>query len=246
MDNHQERYIDGAISNELFRKLVHTEKLAELGRMSAGVAHELNAPLSVIAAASQMILREADMPESAREMVERISIEALRLSQLTKGILNFSSQEDDSADTDINLVVGFVLDFLAFEASTRAVSIKRNLDYRLPLITLNPNQFKQVLFNVIMNALQAMEDSNDAQLTVETMADSDNAINVIISDNGCGIAREHLSSIFHPYFSTRKSNQGTGLGLFLTKRLVENMGGRIEVLSRQGYGTTFTLAFPIE
>ena len=94
MDTPADRHIDEAISQELLKQLAYNEKMAELGRISAGVVHELNAPLSVIISASQMIMREADVPEFVREMVARISSEALRLSQLTRGLLNFSSQDE--------------------------------------------------------------------------------------------------------------------------------------------------------
>lgn len=237
--------INSDINEDVLKKVVYYEKMAELGKVSAGVIHELNAPLSVISSASQMILRETDIPESVREMVSRIGTEAQRLAQMTRGILSFSSQDETVGEVDINLTVGFVLDFLSYEAARRSISIVRQLDFRLPSIEAKTNQLKQILFNIIMNALQAMGEDQGI-LTVETMAYSDHEICIMISDNGKGIPQEHLAEIFEPYFTTKDGKEGTGLGLYVAKTLTEDMGGRIEVFSKAGVGTTFTLAFQID
>jgi signal transduction histidine kinase len=238
------RHNDGAINQELLKQLAYNEKMAELGRISAGVVHELNAPLSVITSAAQMIMREPDVPEFVREMVGRISSEAQRLSQMTRGLLNFSSQEETGGDTDVNLTVGFVLDFLDYEAARRGVTLQRNLDYQLPMIKADSNQLKQILLNLIMNALQAMEDGG-GKLLVETVAASEGEISIVIGDSGPGIATDTLPKIFQPWFTTKKPGEGTGLGLFVTKTLVENMGGRIEVKSELDEGTQFTVTFAV-
>src|ERR1039457_890664 len=122
------------ISSEVLKQLAYNEKMSELGRIAAGVVHELNAPLSVIVSASQMIMREEGVPESVREMIDRISTEAQRLSQMTRGILSFSSHEEAGGDADVNLTIEFVLDFLCYEAARRGVSLMRNLDHRLPVV----------------------------------------------------------------------------------------------------------------
>jgi signal transduction histidine kinase len=246
MDTPADRHIDGAISQELLKQLAYNEKMSELGRISAGVVHELNAPLSVIISASQMIMREADVPEFVREMVARISSEALRLSQLTRGLLNFSSQEETESggEADVNLTVEFVLDFLGYEAARRGVTLLRKLDYHLPVVEVGANLLKQVLLNIIMNALQAME-AEGGSLMVETMAPEAGKVSIVIVDTGPGIPAESLSRIFEPYFTTKKPGEGTGLGLFVTKRLVENLGGSIEVRSTEGEGTTFIVTLAV-
>ncbi|HTP64542.1 MAG TPA: HAMP domain-containing sensor histidine kinase [Geobacteraceae bacterium] len=247
MDTPADRHIDGAISQELLKQLAYNEKMSELGRISAGVVHELNAPLSVIISASQMIMREADVPEFVREMVARISSEAMRLSQMTRGLLNFSSQEetDSGGVADINLTVGFVLDFLGYEAARRGVTLLRKLDYHLPVVKVGANLLKQVLLNIIMNALQAMENGGGS-LMVETMAPEAGKVSIVIVDTGPGIPAASLTRIFEPYFTTKKPGEGTGLGLFVTKRLVENLGGSIEVRSTEGEGTTFVVTFSVD
>lgn len=239
-----DRHIDGAISQELLKQLAYSEKMSELGRISAGVVHELNAPLSVIISATQMIMRETDMPEFVREMVARISSEALRLSQLTRRLLNFSSQEDTEpgGEADVNLTVEFVLDFLGYEAAKRGVKLLRKLDYHVPVVKIGANLLKQVLLNIIMNALQAME-MEGGSLMVETMAPGAGNVSIVIADTGPGIPAASLVRIFEPYYTTKKPGEGTGLGLFVTKRLVEGLGGSIEVRSTEGEGTTFIVTF---
>lgn len=244
MKDSSARHSDEAIiTSDLLRQLAYNEKMAELGKISAGVVHELNAPLSVIISASQMIMREEGVPEPVLEMISRISSEAQRLSQLTKGLLNFSSHDDTIGDTDLNLTIDFILNFLNFEAARRAVVVLKQFDFTLPSIRLDANILKQILLNIIMNALQAMEDGG-GKLLVETAAAGNDAVCFTIADNGPGIQAETINRIFDRYFTTKKPGEGTGLGLFVTKNLIENMGGKIEVASRGGGGTTFTVTLP--
>jgi signal transduction histidine kinase len=238
-----DRHIDGSISNELLKQLAYNEKMAELGRIAAGVVHELNAPLSVIISASQMIMREEGVPESAREMIDRISTEAQRLSLMTRGILSFSSHEEPCGDADVNLTVEFVLDFICYEAARRGVSLMRNLDHRLPVVRVDSNVLKQIVINIAMNALQAME-TEGGRLLVESKDLNNSEVCIAIADTGPGIAAESLARIFEPYYTTKRPGEGTGLGLFVTKTLVENLGGRIEVSSAVGEGTTFIITLP--
>jgi signal transduction histidine kinase len=239
------RHSNGAISEDLFRQLAYNEKMAELGRISAGVVHELNAPLSVIVSASQMIMREEGVPEFVREMIDRISAEAQRLSQMTRGILSFSSHEETRGDADVNLTIEFVLDFLCYEAARRGVSLMRNLDHQLPVVRVDSNVLKQIIINIAMNALQAME-LEGGSLLVESRALNSSEVCIVIADTGPGIAADALARIFEPYFTTKRPGEGTGLGLFVTRTLVENLGGRIEVSSAVGEGTRFTVTLPAD
>lgn len=235
------RHTEATISEDLLTQLVYNEKMAELGRISAGVVHELNAPLSVITSASQMILREEELSDFVREMVARISRQ--RLSQLTRGLLSFSSHDETIGQVDVNLTIDFVLNFLSFEAARRGVTIMPTLDHRLPVVNADGNVLKQIILNIVMNALQAMEE-NGGKLLVESVAPNDQEVCIVISDTGPGIPAETLVQIFEPYFTTKKAGDGTGLGLFVTRTLVEKMGGRIEVSSSAGEGTTFSITLP--
>jgi signal transduction histidine kinase len=240
------RHSDEAIiTTDLLRQLAYNEKMAELGKISAGVVHELNAPLSVIISASQMIMREEGVPEAVLEMIARISSEAQRLSHLTKGLLNFSSHDETVGEVDLNITVDFILNFLNYEAARRGVIVLRKFDYTLPVIRLDANLLKQILLNIIMNALQAMENSG-GKLLVETAAAGSDNVCFIIADNGPGIPVKTIDRIFDRYFTTKKPGEGTGLGLFVTKSLIENMGGEITVTSTSGGGTTFTVTLPVQ
>ncbi|MEI6206624.1 MAG: HAMP domain-containing sensor histidine kinase [Desulfuromonadales bacterium] len=235
---------DGAITTDLLRKLAYNEKMAELGKISAGVVHELNAPLSVIISASQMIMREEGVPEVVLEMVDRISSEAQRLSHLTRGLLNFGSHDETIGEVDLNLTVDFILNFLNFEAARRGVIVLKQLDYTLPVIRLNSNLLKQILLNIIMNALQAME-NDGGKVLIETATAGGDHVCFTITDNGPGIPAESIDRVFDRYFTTKQPGDGTGLGLFVTKNLIKNMGGTITVTSRNGGGTTFTVTLPV-
>jgi len=235
---------DSVITPDLLRQLAYSEKMAELGEISAGVVHELNAPLSVIISASQMIMREEGVPVAVQEMISRISLEAQRLSHLTKGLLNFSSHDDSTVEVDINHTVEFILNFLNYEVARRGIIVLKQLDYTLPFIFLNPNLLKQVLLNIIMNALQAMGHEG-GKLIIETATFGNRYICVSIADNGPGIPSESIGKIFDRYFTTKKSGEGTGLGLFVTRKLIESIGGEIKVSSRLGGGCHFSVLLPI-
>ncbi|MHB8122429.1 MAG: sensor histidine kinase [Desulfuromonadaceae bacterium] len=235
---------DAIVSSDMLRQLAYNEKMAELGKISAGVVHELNSPLSVIISASQMIMREEGVPEGVLEMISRISSEAQRLSHMTKGLLNFSSHDETVGEADLNITTDFILTFLNFEAARRGVIVLKQLDYTLPTIRIDANMLKQILLNIIMNALQAMEQSG-GKLLVETASAGSDGVCIIIVDNGPGIPAGSLERIFDRYFTTKGPDEGTGLGLFVTKKLIENMGGNIEVASESGRGTTFTVTLPV-
>ncbi|GLI38728.1 HAMP domain-containing histidine kinase [Geobacter hydrogenophilus] len=235
---------NGNAEGEFLELLAFNEKMAELGRMTAGVVHELNTPLSVIVSATQMILREEELPEFVREMVERVNEEAHRLAELTKGVLSFARQEGTGrAEADVNQVIGEVMTFLRFEAGKRSIGIVEDMDYRLSFIAADGNRVKQVIINLVMNALQAMGEGGT--LFLRSVQESEAAVTVQVADTGPGIPPDALERIFTPFFTTKEPGEGTGLGLFITRKLMESIGGTIAVASVVGEGTTFTLTFPV-
>jgi signal transduction histidine kinase len=244
MDNPLAKYLskDGHVDRKILDQLAYNEKMAELGRLSAGVIHEINTPLSVIAAASQMVLDEKGLSEFAIEMIERIHAEAHRLSQLTRGLLSFAREEDGQmVETDTNAVLREVLIFLRYEAQKRSVTITEEFDYQLAGINADANRLKQIFLNIIVNALHAMPDGG--HLTVCT-THGENMVKIRIADTGAGIPKSVIKEIFEPFFSTKEPGQGTGLGLFITRNNVHALSGKIEVESEEGQGTCFTLYFP--
>lgn len=245
MDDSLARNLHGAgqIDETFLARLAHNEKMAELGQLAAGMIHEVNTPLSVIVSAAQMILRESDVPDFIREMVERIDLEAQRLSQYAKGVLSFARTDHERDDeVDINRVLQEVLSFLRYEARKRSINVIEELDYRLPPIPADGNRLKHIFINLIMNAFQAME--NGGALLVRTVTADDGSVRVELADTGKGIPPDELGKIFEPFFTTKKRGEGTGLGLYITRKTVELMRGTIEVSSSVGEGTTFVITLP--
>jgi len=237
--------IDKSLADEGFLdQLAWNEKMAELGQLAVGMVHELNTPLSVIVSAIQLILREEELSPSVKEMVERIEMEAQRLSLFTKGVLSFARKDDAPVgETDVNQVLQEVICFLKYEAQKRPISVVEDLDFRLPPIVADANRMKQIFINLIMNAFQAMD--GGGSLLLRSSLIEERLISVQIADTGSGIPKQTLNHIFEPFYTTKKTGTGTGLGLFITKKLVESFSGTISVESSEGEGTCFTLTFPV-
>lgn len=233
----------GQIDEDLLVQLAHNEKMAELGHLAAGVIHEVNTPLSVIVSAAQMILREGEIPAFVREMVERIDLEAQRLSEYTRGVLSFArTGRKTEAEADVNQVLREVMSFLRYEARKRSITVIEELDYDVLPVAADNNRLKQIFINLLMNAFQAM--GNGGALLVRTSMPDDRSVRIEIADTGEGIPPERLDRIFEPFYTTKKSGEGTGLGLYIVRKMVELMQGRIEVKSTVGEGTTFTITLP--
>lgn len=225
-------------------QLAYSEKMAELGQLAVGVIHEINTPLSVIAAAAQLIIREDDLPEHVLELVERINSEAQRLSLMSRGILTFGRLDGgEAAEADINLVLRDVAQLLSYEIRKRSVILHEEFDHKIPLLLIDAARVKQVFINLIMNAIQAM--GVGGVLTVRTLSINDTSCDITISDTGHGISEANLEKIFEPFFTTKKSGEGTGLGLYVTREIVKSLGGTISVESSPGQGTSFTVSFPL-
>jgi len=234
---------EGIIDSEFLEQLAYNEKMAELGRLSAGMMHEINTPLSVVISATQLILREEGLTDFVREMVERINLEVQRLSLYTKGVLSFAREDEkEGGETDVNVTLQEVLAFLRYEARKNSIKVVEDIDFRLSPISMDPNRLKQILINLIVNALQAMSDGGT--LLVKTCATPDNYVEIQIADTGPGIPPAIIDRVFEPYFTTKEAGEGTGLGLYITKKLTEHFSGSIRVQSSMGEGTTFYLRFP--
>ena len=233
----------GQIDEELLVQLAHNEKMAELGQLTAGVIHEVNTPLSVIVSAAQMILREGEIPAFVREMVERIDLEAQRLSEYTRGVLSFArTGEAAEAEADVNQVLREVMSFLRYEARKRSITVIEELDYDILPVAAENNRLKQIFINLLMNAFQAM--GQGGALHVRTSMPDDRSVRIEIADTGEGISPERIDRIFEPFYTTKKTGEGTGLGLYIVRKMVELMHGLIKVTSKVGEGTTFTILLP--
>ncbi len=229
-----------------FRRLldqtIQSEKLAELGRLSAGIAHEINNPLSVISYATQLLLREEQIPSFQRELLERIESEADRLKTLTGGLLSFSrARETLKRFTDLNETVRDVMRLLQYELTRKNIEIKEEFS-ALPLVQVDVNKLKQVVVNLVMNAAHAL--GKDGVLTLRTRLEGERWVELAVADNGPGIAPDVQKKIFEPFFTTKKEGEGTGLGLYICRTIVTDHDGQLLLESAPGEGTTFRILLP--
>ena len=226
------------------KQLLQSEKLASLGKMAAGVAHEINNPLTAILTFSKLLLGDLDKNDPRCEDLQTIVDETLRCRDIVRGLLDFSRETKSKKQwTDINSVIEETLFLLQHQAIFHDIKIEKNLADSLPRINLDRSQIKQVFMNMFLNAAEAMAEKGI--LTVTTLS-KDKSVIVKIKDTGCGIPEKNISKLFDPFFSTKKVGKGTGLGLSVSYGIVKAHNGSIDVESKVGEGTEFTIKFPIQ
>jgi signal transduction histidine kinase len=227
----------------LEEQLRHADRLATIGQLGAGVAHELNEPLTSILGFAQLSKKAPDLSEAVGHDLERIVNSTLHAREIVKKLLIFSRQMP-TQKTEVNLsaVAEEGLFLLDSRCEKQGIRVVRRFDPGLPPITADPSQLLQVMVNIVVNAVQAMPDGG--RLTVETRADGD-SVYLTIEDTGTGMSAETVKKIFIPFFTTKEVGHGTGLGLPVVHGIVTSHGGGIEVESELGRGSRFTVAFPV-
>jgi signal transduction histidine kinase len=236
-----------AEQRDLQQALLQTEKMASLGQMAAGVAHELNNPLTAIDAYAQLLLFKLKSGESIGpenlQRVERIMENSDRIRNLVKNLLSYARPSPEtSLPLNVNAVIEESLVFCEHDLRKRSIAVVKRLSEALPRIHGNKTQLQQVFVNLITNAIHAVGESG-GEIVLETTGQAEN-VRVAVSDNGCGIQRQDLDRIFEPFFSTKEVGEGTGLGLPIVLTILEKHNGSIQVTSEPGRGTTFQIAFP--
>jgi PAS domain S-box-containing protein len=223
-------------------QLQHAEKMASIGLLAAGVAHEVNTPLTGISSYTQM-LKEQVKPEDLRyPLLEKIEKQTFRAAKIINNLLNFARSGASEFDLlDPNKTVLEVLSLLEHQLEKARIRVVKDLGEELPAVRGNENRLQQVFFNLILNARDAMP--RGGWLTVNTHADGDTVV-VEISDTGHGIRKEDIKRIYDPFFTTKGIGRGTGLGLAVSYGIVQEHGGAIFVDSTPGQGTTFQVALP--
>lgn len=226
-------------------QLLQAEKMSSLGKLAAGVAHQLNNPLGGITLFAKLLLEEYDLEEGAKEDLHRILRDAKRCRDTVKELLEFTRQTRHlMRPHDINKALTRTLFLLESQTLFHNIDIVKDLNASLPLVLVDIQQLYHLFMNIILNAAQAME--GKGILTVKSFLDqNEEKVSIEISDTGPGISKENLPHIFEPFFTTKEEGKGTGLGLSLVYRIVENHGGRIRAESSPGKGTTFTIELPI-
>ena len=226
-------------------QLLQAEKMSSLGKLAAGVAHQLNNPLGGITLFAKLILEEYDLEEGAKDDLHRIVRDAKRCRDTVKELLEFTRQTRHlMRPHDINQALTRTLFLLESQTLFHNIDIVKDLDASLPLVLSDIQQLYHLFMNIILNAAQAME--GKGTLTVKSfLLPNKEQICIEISDTGPGISEEHLPQIFEPFFTTKDEGKGTGLGLSLAYRIVQNHGGHIRAESSPGKGTIFTIELPI-
>ncbi|EGY25826.1 his Kinase A domain protein [Desulfovibrio sp. A2] len=233
-----------------FVQMEHTQKLSSIGRLAAGVAHEINNPLAIInekaGLASDLMELARDFPERDRfrALVDAILRSVERCRSITHRLLGFSRRMDVNIEQlDVNDVLKETMSFLEQEALHRSITTSASLDQAMPRIASDRGQLQQVFLNILNNAFAAVPDGGS--VTLATWLRDPDTVGVSIKDNGKGMSDEVLRHIFEPFFTTKKTS-GTGLGMFITYGIIRRLGGDIAVQSKEGAGTTVTVFLPVK
>ena len=234
---------------QLEAQLTQAEKLSSIGLLAAGVAHEVNTPLAVISSYTQMLTKHMRDDDRLAPVLEKITQQTFRASEIVNGLLNFSRTSGaEFTSIDLNHLLNDSLTLLDHQMKTSQIRIVTDLDPKLNHIHGNQGKLQQVILNLLLNAKDAMAGSAERTLTVTTYETAGRVL-VRIKDSGSGIERDHLHRIYDPFFTTKTKPQegehkGTGLGLAVSYGIIQEHAGKIHVESEPGVGTTFQLEFP--
>jgi signal transduction histidine kinase len=227
---------------QLEEQLQISEKMASIGLLAAGVAHEVNTPLTGISSYTQMLLEKAPPEDPTTKVLEKIERQTFRAAKIVNGLLNLARPAQvDSGPCDINVVINDVLSLLEHQFRTGSIQVRKELAADTPAVQGIEHKLQQVFLNLFLNARDAMP--SGGWLTIVTRHDASGAV-IEIADTGSGIPEDALSRIYDPFFTTKEIGKGTGLGLSITYGIVQEHGGTIACDSHIGQGTRFTIRFP--
>jgi two-component system, NtrC family, sensor kinase len=227
---------------ELERRLVQADKLSSIGLLAAGVAHEVNTPLAVISTYAQMLAKQVAEDDQKSRILEKIARQTFRASEIVNSLLNFSrTSTSELVEVQLNRVIQETLSLLEHQLKKAGIEVRTKLDSNLEPVKGNPGKLQQVFLNLILNARDAMEPRGVLDVITRS---GEKGVVVEVIDTGHGIAPEHLSRIYDPFFTTKSAKKGTGLGLSVTYGIIQEHGAAIEAISRPGEGTCFHLEFP--
>ena len=228
---------------QLEEQLQISEKMASIGLLAAGVAHEVNTPLTGISSYTQMLLQGAEPDDPKTRMLEKIERQTFRAAKIVNGLLNLARPAQvDSGPIDVNAVVNDVLSLLEHQLRNGSIQVRKELSSTPPIVQGIEYKLQQVFLNLFLNARDAMP--KGGWLTIITRGGTDSAT-VEVADTGSGIPADHLSRIYDPFFTTKEIGRGTGLGLSITYGILQEHGGTINCDSHVGKGTRFTLTLPL-
>jgi two-component system NtrC family sensor kinase len=240
----QER--DERLREKATTRIGQAERLAIIGRLSAGVAHELNNPLQGIVTYSHLLIERMPQEDPNIDFVQKIVVQANRCRDIIRGLLDFARHGEHARSlSNVGIVLQDSISLVEKQAIFHNIQITKEFDAQIPLAFIDPSRIERVFINIIMNAAEAMD--GDGQLTLRTRSGrSGDYVVVQISDTGHGIPKGNLGRIFDPFFTTKEVGRGTGLGLAISYGIIQDHGGTISVESRVGECTTFTIRLPIK
>lgn len=231
--------------NSTQQELLHKERLASMGQLAAGVAHEINNPLGTILLFSDMLYKETSRDDPRSKDLKMIVDETNRCKNIVADLLNFSRQQEVLAqDIDVNALISSVIEVVEHQPIFESVNFVKHLAPDLPAIQADPAQLKQVFVNLFNNAAEAKGDGGT--ITLSTRPIDGSFVEIKVSDTGCGIPEEDLGKLFTPFFTTKALGKGTGLGLSIVYGIIKMHKGQITAQSEVGQGTTFTITLPIK
>jgi two-component system NtrC family sensor kinase len=245
---------------QLGDQLIRASRLAEIGEMATGIAHEINNPLQVMKSEQTLIdtilsdlkekgeLKESEDLKELEDSIDQIKLQIDRCSKITHAVLKFGREtEVVSTDIDLGVFIPEVMSMVENKASVEGITITQEISEDIPPVQGDPGQLQQVLINLFNNAIDAIVEihgSEGGKLNIGAGLKGDGKVQISVKDNGAGISPENLKKIFSPFFTTKPVGKGTGLGLSVCYGIIDNMGGVMEVSSQKGAGTTFTIDLP--
>jgi signal transduction histidine kinase len=229
-------------------QLLRAEKMATVGMLAAGIAHEIGTPLGVVRARAEMT-RDRLGHEHAHAASLQVIIEQIdRVARTIRQLLDFSRVRHPAVQSvDVSVVVRAVQELLVWEGERRGIALRVDIPAELPRVAADPDQLQQALVNLVMNGLDACSQGAEVRISarLDHLPSRVSAVRIQVVDTGCGIPTELHHQVFDPFFTTKKRGQGTGLGLTMTARIVEGHAGELELESQEGRGTTVTMLWPI-
>ena len=226
-------------------ELLNKEKLASMGQLAAGVAHEINNPLGSILLFADTLYREAGEKDRQQEDLKMIVQETLRCKKIVSDLLSFARQQDILAqESDVHEILQQAINSVSHQPSFAQIQIVKNFASDLPHIQADPSQMIQVFVNLFNNSTEAMPQGGT--ITLETRRTNHQpGVEIVVTDTGGGISEENLGKLFNPFFTTKPLGKGTGLGLSIVYGIIKMHRGQISVKSQVGKGTTFTMTLPV-
>ena len=230
---------------EAHKELIQSEKLAAIGQLSAGVAHELNNPLTIVIGLTELMLEDKTQTQEKINDLQSIKTQAERCRSIILNLLQFAQKnETEKKSVQINSIIEKTIELWRYNVSNAKIAIIRDFDPSLSHTVVNPFLMQQVFINILNNAHFAMGSTEKPQITIKTANEGKN-IRITFKDNGCGIEENIIGKIFDPFFTTKDVGKGTGLGLSITYGIVREHGGDIRVESKEGEGSMFIIDLPV-